>query len=208
MDLQQLFGERLLSLLDEKNISQGELAEKVGCSRQSINFYTMGKRCPDIVLAGKMARVLGVSCDYLIGISDYKNGDEAVMSVKDAGLAPDTMKFFVGLKEFSEELEREYMDGYEKQIAASAREGAKQTLRLLNALISHDAFGPLLQVVRRFQRACNGDEEMLQKLNLELTSPYTGNVYGGVLEKLDMTKEFYLYTAAKYFNAIVEDIVK
>ena len=71
MNTQQIFAERLSALLEEKNISQGEFAEMMKCSRQSINFYILGKRSPDIVLAAEMAKCLGVSCDYLLGNSDY-----------------------------------------------------------------------------------------------------------------------------------------
>ena len=52
MEMQQIFGQRLEQLLSEKGISQGEFAEAVNCSRQSINFYILGKRNPDIALAG------------------------------------------------------------------------------------------------------------------------------------------------------------
>lgn len=86
MDLQQKFGARLLSLLEEKNISQGEFAKKMNCSRQSINFYILGRRSPDIVLAAKMAKYLGVSCDYLIGFSDFRSDKEANLTVQQAGL--------------------------------------------------------------------------------------------------------------------------
>ena len=57
MEMQQIFGQRLERLLSEKRISQGEFAEAVCCSRQSINFYILGKRNPDIALAGKNGRV-------------------------------------------------------------------------------------------------------------------------------------------------------
>ncbi|MEG0804407.1 MAG: helix-turn-helix transcriptional regulator, partial [Pygmaiobacter sp.] len=66
MDSQQIFCQRLTQLLDEKQISQKDLAQIIGCSRQSINLYLLGKRTPDITIAGQMATCLGVSCDYLL----------------------------------------------------------------------------------------------------------------------------------------------
>ena len=98
MEMQQIFGKRLEQLLLEKGISQGEFAEAVNCSRQSINFYILGKRNPDITLAGKMAKYLGVSCDYLIGLSDIREDKSANLTANQLGLTDDTMKFFAGLQ--------------------------------------------------------------------------------------------------------------
>ena len=54
MGMQQIFGKRLEQLLSEKGIAQGEFAEAVNCSRQSISFYILGKCKPDIALSGKL----------------------------------------------------------------------------------------------------------------------------------------------------------
>ena len=98
MEMQQIFGKRLEQLLLEKGISQGEFAEAVKCSRQSINFYILGKRNPDIALAAKMANYLGVSCDYLVGLSDIRQDKSANLTADPLGLTDDTMKFFAGFQ--------------------------------------------------------------------------------------------------------------
>ena len=72
-DMQRKFPQRLGALMAEQEISQGELAHMLHRSRQSVHFYVSGKRLPDVALAGAMARVLGVSCDYLLGLSDFRS---------------------------------------------------------------------------------------------------------------------------------------
>lgn len=43
----------------ELNITQGELAERVGVTRQAINAVELGKYVPSTVLALKIAKVFG-----------------------------------------------------------------------------------------------------------------------------------------------------
>jgi transcriptional regulator with XRE-family HTH domain len=217
MNMQQKFGERLLALLEEKNISQGEFAEKMNCSRQSINFYILGKRSPDISLAAQMAQYLGVSCDYLIGFSDFRSDREASFSVGSIGLTEDTMKFFAGLKLIATgavRTDREKFDAlgfnYEKEVLPYNMMHAQKTLDLLNALISHDSFGILLQYIKKNRDLCHGEDEMsiLKDFRLRLESPETGKLYGGDEENMQMMQEFCLHVAAKYFEEIVMDIAK
>ena len=97
-DMQHIFGERLNALLQEKNISQLEFSKMTGCSRQSINLYILCKRTPDIAVAANMAKILDVSCDYLIGLSEFRNESDANTTVNDIGIDEETAKVFGGLK--------------------------------------------------------------------------------------------------------------
>lgn len=215
MDLQQKFGERLLALLEEKNISQGEFAERMNCSRQSVNFYILGKRSPDISLAAKMAAYLGVSCDYLIGFSDYRSDRESNFSVSSVGLTEDTMKFFAGLKLMatgSVKADKKIFDDlgidFEKEVQPYNMYHAQRTLDLLNGFISHSSFGILLQYIKRYRDLCHGEDEIsvLKDFMLRLESPGTGKLYGGEEDNMKMMQEFCLYIASKYFDEIIRDI--
>ena len=203
MNLQQKFGERLLSLLNEKNISQGEFAEKMNCSRQSINFYILGKRSPDITLAAEMAKLLGVSCDYLIGFSDFRNDIEGNITVKETGISEDTMKFFAGLKIMSE-------GNAAGENTEYSMNQANISLSLLNALISHEAFGVLLQYIKRYRDVRNSEDVLSQLKNfmIELESPSTGNIYGNIKENKKMVEDFCLHVVSKYMDEIVRDIAE
>lgn len=69
----QEFARHLRMLMAKKRLTQDELAVAVGCSRQSINNYLNEKRIPDIIIAARMASVLGVSCDELLGLHSMTN---------------------------------------------------------------------------------------------------------------------------------------
>ena len=217
MEMQQIFGKRLEQLLLEKGISQGEFAEAVKCSRQSINFYILGKRNPDIALAGKMAEYLGVSCDYLVGLSDIREDKSANLTADQLGLTDNTVKFFAGLQllatgktDFMKEDYEKIGFDYEKDIVPYNMVQAKTTLKLLNDLISHERFGILLQYIQRYQDMENGEDTMavLQNFMMQLESPLTSKTYGSKEENMEMMKEFCLHIASKYFDEIVQDIIK
>lgn len=61
---------RLTVLLDEHNMSQTQLAKKVGTTNVTICRYINGERIPRIDVASKIASVFNVSLDYLLGISE------------------------------------------------------------------------------------------------------------------------------------------
>ncbi len=66
-----LFGERLKKLRTDANLSQSELAEKLGVTRRSIIYYESGTRYPksrEIIV--NIASLFNVSVDYLITDSD------------------------------------------------------------------------------------------------------------------------------------------
>ncbi|GGH25059.1 helix-turn-helix transcriptional regulator [Dyadobacter endophyticus] len=54
----------------EHNISQAELAEKVGVSRQTINSIEVGRYTPSAVLALKIARAFGKMAEEIFQLED------------------------------------------------------------------------------------------------------------------------------------------
>lgn len=59
---------RLKQIMEEKNITQSELASKSGVDQSHISRYLSGKYEPKSVQAQKLANVLGVSPVWLMGI--------------------------------------------------------------------------------------------------------------------------------------------
>ena len=53
-----------------KNITQSELAEKIGVSRQTINTIESGKYVPSTVLALKMAKVFEVPVEQIFELEE------------------------------------------------------------------------------------------------------------------------------------------
>ena len=64
------FSYRLTVLLDESNMTQTQLAEKIGTTNVTICRYINGERVPRIDVASKIPAIFNVSLDYLLGISE------------------------------------------------------------------------------------------------------------------------------------------
>lgn len=58
---------RVREIRAEHGITQGTLAERVGVSRQSINYIEQGTFAPSVYLALKIADVLGTAVEALFG---------------------------------------------------------------------------------------------------------------------------------------------
>ena len=59
-------GERIYKLRTEKNLSQGELADALEVSRQSISKWETNGSVPELDKLVKLSEVFGVSLDELI----------------------------------------------------------------------------------------------------------------------------------------------
>lgn len=64
------FGKRLLEARKRKGISQEEMAKHLGTKGPAIGRYERDEMKPSIEVAAKMAEVLDVSLDYLVGKTD------------------------------------------------------------------------------------------------------------------------------------------
>ena len=73
---------RLKELRLEEELTQKELAEKLGITQDSISLWEKGKRMPDTGYIIKLCEIFQISADYLLGLTD----DEFGASV--AGNAP------------------------------------------------------------------------------------------------------------------------
>lgn len=67
------FSYRLNVLLDENNMSQTQLARKIGTSNVTICRYLTCDRTPRLDVLTRIASVFNVSVDYLLGLTDDKN---------------------------------------------------------------------------------------------------------------------------------------
>lgn len=65
-----MFGTILNSLLKEKNISQAELANKIGYSQRSISNWVNNRTLPTASAVRNCALFFEVSADYLIELKD------------------------------------------------------------------------------------------------------------------------------------------
>lgn len=72
------FSENLFALRRAKGLSQEELAEQVGVSRQAVSKWENGEAAPDLQKLLMLSEVLGVSLDYLCGKESSYGENSAV----------------------------------------------------------------------------------------------------------------------------------
>ena len=72
------FADNLASLRKINNLSQEELADKIGVSRQTLSKYETGESLPDIEKCAAIASAFGVAVDDLINYSTAENMGLAV----------------------------------------------------------------------------------------------------------------------------------
>lgn len=66
----QAFGARLGQVMTMRNISNQELASQMFLSVSTISGYRTGRRSPKVDDLAQLARILDISVDFLIGLSD------------------------------------------------------------------------------------------------------------------------------------------
>lgn len=76
------FGDKLMQLLEDREISQKDFAAALNIAPSTVNGYIKNKRQPDFDLIRKMAKILDVSTDFLL---DY-NGTDINLSAKELSL--------------------------------------------------------------------------------------------------------------------------
>lgn len=61
------FGERLIKAREKKGYKQNQLADLLGITATRLNYWEKDKREPDVLMIKKLALLLEVTCDWLIG---------------------------------------------------------------------------------------------------------------------------------------------
>ena len=70
------FKDRLIKLRKELNLTQEELAKKIGYTRTTGSAWEIGRNEPSNADTIKLANFFGVTTDYLLGKSDVRNYDK------------------------------------------------------------------------------------------------------------------------------------
>ena len=63
----KMFSQNLQKLRSEKNLSQEQLADKIGVSRQTISAWESGKASPELDKITTISKLFSVSIDELVG---------------------------------------------------------------------------------------------------------------------------------------------
>lgn len=97
-------GNKILKLLNEKNLTQKELAKMVGTTEVSIGRYVNDKRDPSASMLSDIANALNVSTDYLLGRTsnphktltpieeEFEDPEIKILARKARSLTPEQLK--------------------------------------------------------------------------------------------------------------------
>jgi len=107
------FSERLKNLRKQAHLTQTDVAEKLGISQQAYASWERGIKKPTQENLVKIAQVLNVSIDYLVGNSEEKSDEldniELLFRMNSKGLTDNEKKVFKKeLIEFMEERKKAF----------------------------------------------------------------------------------------------------
>lgn len=96
------FAERLVNLREKAGKKRQEVADNLGISRASLEYYEKDKRKPDIDVLLKLADYYNVSTDYLLGLTAAPTTDKDVQYICDyTGLSENAVKELKADREMS-----------------------------------------------------------------------------------------------------------
>lgn len=72
MDIKETLSNRLHNLLEEYNMSQAELSKRSAVTEATISNFLNCKQLPKLEVVSKIADVLNVSVDYLLGKTNIR----------------------------------------------------------------------------------------------------------------------------------------
>lgn len=81
--LKEVFAERLIGLREDWKITQQELADELGITRQSLSLFEKGERTINIELLVKIAKYFEVTVDYLLGQTNAATTETTTREVCD-----------------------------------------------------------------------------------------------------------------------------
>lgn len=84
-------GNKLKLLRAERNLTQKQVANRVGVAVSAMSAYESGLRYPSYNILIKLASIYHVSCDYLIGYTDTRCIDLAGLDEDDIALVTHTV---------------------------------------------------------------------------------------------------------------------
>lgn len=79
-----MLGNRLKGLRNKKGMTQKELADMLGVTDGAVGMWERGRREPGGDKLSQLARIFGVSVDYLLGHSDNPKADPDNYSMPDS----------------------------------------------------------------------------------------------------------------------------
>ena len=64
------FSDKIKQLREKRGFTQSELANLISLTRSAVNAWEMGNAIPSTEIIIKLAKIFGVTTDYLLGVDD------------------------------------------------------------------------------------------------------------------------------------------
>ncbi len=116
----KIIGEHIKEYRKSNNVSQREMAELLFVSDKTISRWELGKGLPDIELLPKIAEILGISIDKLVGSENM------------VGENPDAS----AIELYKEEMEKLEAQLLEKEREAERKQAERKKIFILSAIVS------------------------------------------------------------------------
>lgn len=184
-----IFFNRFRAITDEMG-GVTKVAEITGISRPTIQFWYNGQRTPDAENLGIISLKLGVTVDYLLGISEAQSRDEDVQ-----------------IAQMTTGLSEEAISRIKHWKSVIRTEADSPLPSILNRLIENDAFMALLITLSNFERSISYANEICDKA--ENSTYHYKSEWRVLKEQLeDAYKEMRLYRfdSSEGFNSAVSSI--
>ncbi|EAK8929999.1 helix-turn-helix domain-containing protein [Listeria monocytogenes] len=78
-----MFANTLKKLRKNENLTQDQLASKIGITRDTLANYETGRREPDFTTLKNIAEYFNVTTDYLLGKEEFDNRDLLAAHIDD-----------------------------------------------------------------------------------------------------------------------------
>ena len=83
------FSQRLKQLRTTKHLTQGQVAKRIGVTASMVSSYETDIRLPSYEVLIKIARLFGVTVDYLLCIEDRRFLDISTLTEEEAAVVCD-----------------------------------------------------------------------------------------------------------------------
>lgn len=79
--MENIIGQRINTTLAARDINQKELAKQIGVKDNVVSYWCSGTRIPNTMQIVQIAKILNVSADYLLGLSDVATNNADLKAV-------------------------------------------------------------------------------------------------------------------------------
>ena len=194
------FPTRLRQLIDERKVSQQEVADYVGISRQAVAQWKDGKTIPDAYNFGKVAEFFGVPYDYLLGTNDSRVHENMLLS-ENLGLSDGAIEAIMELRQ------GESTDADENKYVSRA----EIVSDILESPQFKTAIGYLREAVLAYKdyserNITDAGGDIYGALGMEAEDNIIATSVGKSIIDADKMAVFCLYQAADAFRSIIEKI--